>query len=61
MGCERTAGRWFSDHLKQDDVQRLNQKAFRAAAVIAEAAPRIGAVVPRHRVLEGRSKEIRNE
>jgi len=54
------AGRWFIDRLKQEDAQRLKQQASPTAAVIAEAAPRSAAVFPRHRVLEGRSKEMRN-
>jgi hypothetical protein len=31
------AGRWFIDHLKQEDVQQLKQTAFQSAAVIGEA------------------------
>jgi DNA-binding transcriptional LysR family regulator len=34
------AGRWFIDHLKQEDAQQLKQKASRSAAASAEAAPR---------------------
>jgi hypothetical protein len=55
------AGRWFIDHLKQEDAQRLEQKASPSAARIAEAAPRNTALFPRHRVLQGRSQEMRNE
>jgi hypothetical protein len=54
------AGRWFIDHLKQEDAQRLEQKASPSAARIAEAAPRNPVVFPHHRVLEERSKEMRN-
>ncbi len=55
------AGRWFIDHLKQEDAQRLEHKASPSAAGIAEAAPRNAAVFPHHRVLEGRSKEMRSD
>jgi hypothetical protein len=53
------AGRWFIDHLKQDDAQRLKQKAFLSAAAIAEDVPRISADFQRHRVDE-RSREMKN-
>jgi len=55
------AGRWFIDHLKQEDGQQLKQNASQSAAASAESAPRNSAPFPRHRVLEGRSKDMRNE
>lgn len=54
------AGRWFIDHLRQEDAQRLEQKASPSAARIAAAAPGDAVVFPHHRVLEGRSKEMRS-
>jgi len=33
------AGRWFIDHLKQEEAQRLDQKASQPAAAIAGGAP----------------------
>jgi hypothetical protein len=55
------AGRWLIDHLKQEDAQGLKQKASQPAAAIAEGVPRTTALFPRHRVLEGRSKEMRSD
>jgi DNA-binding transcriptional LysR family regulator len=55
------AGRWFIDHLKQEEPQQLKQKAAQLAAAIAECAPRTTALFPRHRLLSGRSPEMRNE
>jgi DNA-binding transcriptional LysR family regulator len=55
------AGRWFIDHLKQEEPQRLKQQASQPAATIAEGAPRNTALFPRHRVRNGTSPEMRNE
>jgi DNA-binding transcriptional LysR family regulator len=55
------AGRWLIDHLKQEDAQGLKQKASQPAAATAEGVPRTTALFPRHRVLEGRSKEMRSD
>jgi hypothetical protein len=55
------AGRWFIDHLRQEDAQPLKQNASRSAAVTAEAAPRNAAVFPRHRTLNQGASEMRHE
>jgi DNA-binding transcriptional LysR family regulator len=55
------AGRWIIEQLKQEDAPRLTQKSFRSAAAIAEAAPMNTAVLSRQRMLDQRSREIRNQ
>jgi DNA-binding transcriptional LysR family regulator len=54
------AGRWFIDHLNQEDAQPLKPEASQPAVAIAEGAPRNTPLLPRHRVLNGRSQEMRN-
>jgi DNA-binding transcriptional LysR family regulator len=55
------AGRWFIDHLKQEEAQRLKQEASQPGAAIAAGAPTNTALFPRHRLLNGRSQEMINE
>ena len=53
------AGRWFIDHLKQEEPQRLKQEASQPAAAIAAGAARNTALFLRHRLLNGTSQEMR--
>ncbi len=55
------AGRWFIDQLKQEDTQRLNQKASRSTPMITATAPRSAAVFLHRRVLREGVSEMRNE
>ena len=55
------AGRWLIEHLNQEDARPPKPEASLPAAAIAEGASRNTPVLPRHRVLNGRAKEMRNE
>jgi DNA-binding transcriptional LysR family regulator len=46
----RPGGRWFIDHLKQDDARRPKELASRSLAMIAEARDRASASssIPHH-------------